>query len=254
MKDLSYMKNNLDAVLEKIAVAEKSVGRCGQTKLIAAVKYTDSEHIAELLRLGVCDLGENRVQQLLEHSEALEKMGLTNARFHFIGTLQKNKVKYLADRVAMIHSVDSVPLAEEIEKQMAKRGKCMDVLVEINSGNEENKSGVAPCDAEDLCRKIAELGHLRLCGFMTMAPKCEKKEEYHKYFQETYKIGLDIWEKIYHNIGGPIFSMGMSESFEVAIAEGADYVRVGRALFLPPKDETYEENSNQNTAEKEIEL
>ena len=133
----------------------------------------------------------------------------------------------------MIHSVDSVPLAEEIERQMAKRGKTMDVLVEINSGNEESKSGVAPADAPALAAEIARMEHLCLRGFMTMAPKCEKTEEYRKYFRETYKIGLDIWQKKLHNIGSPLFSMGMSASFPVAIEEGADFVRVGRRLVAP---------------------
>lgn len=224
---------NLAAVREAIGDAEARVGREGKTRLIAAVKYTDAEHIAALVRAGVRDLGENRVQQLIEHTDALEAMGVRGARFHFIGTLQRNKVKYLADRAVMIHSVDSLPLAEEIERQMAKRGRSMDILVEINSGGEASKSGVAPSDAAALCAEIARFPHVRLCGFMTMAPKCEKNEDYRKYFRETYKIGLDIWQKKLHNIGSPLFSMGMSDSFSVAIEEGADFVRVGRALFAP---------------------
>ena len=236
MSGLSYVEENLRGVREEIRAAEKRSGRVGRTTLIAAVKYTDAAHIAELMRLGVCDLGENRVQQLVEHADALEAMGIHGARFHFIGTLQKNKVKYLADRAVMIHSVDSVALAEEIERQMAKRGRTMDVLVEINSGGEENKSGVAPEDAPVLAAEIARFPHLKLCGFMTMAPKCEKIEDYRKYFRETYKIGLDIWQKKLHNIGSPLFSMGMSASFPVAIEEGADFVRVGRRLFTPGEE------------------
>lgn len=235
MSGLEYMAENLAAVRGEIRTAEMRAGREGKTTLIAAVKYTDAEHIAELVRLGVRDLGENRVQQLVEHADALEAMGIRDVRFHFIGTLQKNKVKYLADRAVMIHSVDSLPLAEEIERQMAKRGKCMEVLVEINSGNEESKSGVAPRAAPELAAQIAALPHLSLRGFMTMAPKCEKNEDYRKYFRETYKIGLDIWQKKLHNIGSPLFSMGMSASFPAAIEEGADFVRVGRALVAPPE-------------------
>ena len=233
---LAYLADNLAAVREDIRAAEERAGRVGKTTLIAAVKYTDAEHIAELVRLGVRDLGENRVQQLTEHAQALEQMGVENVRFHFIGTLQKNKVKYLADRAVMIHSVDSLPLAEEIERQMAKRGKRMDVLVEINSGNEASKSGVAMSETAELCEEIARLPHLNLRGFMTMAPKCEKNEDYRKYFRETYKIGLDIWAKKLHNIGRPIFSMGMSASFPIAIEEGADFVRVGRRLSVPPEE------------------
>ncbi|HBF14575.1 MAG TPA: YggS family pyridoxal phosphate-dependent enzyme [Clostridiales bacterium] len=233
---MAYLADNLAAVREDIRTAEERADRVGRTTLIAAVKYTDAEHIAELVRLGVRDLGENRVQQLTEHAQALEAMGVENVRFHFIGTLQRNKVKYLADRAVMIHSVDSLPLAEEIERQMAKRGKSMDILVEINSGGEASKSGVAPSEAAALCAEIARLPHLNLRGFMTMAPKCEKNEDYHKYFRETYKIGLDIWEKTLHNIGSPIFSMGMSASFPIAIEEGADLVRVGHRLFVPPEE------------------
>ena len=237
-EDMAYLADNLRAVRERILAAETKVGRIGKTTLVAAVKYTDAAHIAELVRLGVCDIGENRVQQLTGHAQALDEMGVGGVRFHFIGTLQKNKVRYLAelaDRIALIHSVDSISLAQEIERQMAKRGKTVNVLVEINSGNEENKSGVAPADAAALCAGIAALEHLNLCGFMTMAPKCEKNEEYRKYFQETYKIGLDIWTKTLHNIGSPIFSMGMSANFDLAIEEGADLVRVGRRLVALPE-------------------
>ena len=232
MSDLSYMDANLCSIRARIEQA-KARRRCGEGEvtLLAAVKYTDAEHINYLHRdLGINDVGENRVQQLLEHWEALER---ENLRVHFIGTLQKNKVKYIIDKVSMIHSVDSLSLAQEIEKQAAKHGIVMDVLVEINSGMEENKSGVSPDGAAALCKEIAQFSHLNLRGFMTMAPKCEKNEEYRKYFHKTSQLCLDIWQKTLHNIGRPILSMGMSDSFEVAIEEGADIVRVGRALFAP---------------------
>ena len=132
------------------------------------------------------------------------------------------------------HSVTSgrIGLAEEIEKQCAKIGKVMDVLVEINSGREENKGGILPEDAAQFCLALRDFPHLRLRGFMTMAPKCEKIEEYRKFFAETYQNALDIWQKKLDNIGGtPILSMGMSDSFEAAVMEGATIVRVGGALF-----------------------
>ena len=233
MSNLDYMRENYRAIREEIDRARtRSDGR--EITMIAAVKYTDAEHINYLHReLGVCDVGENRVQQLLEHWETVDREGL---RFHFIGSLQTNKVKYIADKVCMIHSLDSDRLAAEIEKQMAKLDRVMDVLVEINSGGEESKSGIAPRDAADFCASLSKYPHLRLRGLMTMAPKCEKKEEYRKYFGETYKLGLDIWQKNLHNIDRPIFSMGMSGSFDIAIEEGADMVRVGRALFAPPEE------------------
>ena len=229
MTAFSYVDQNLAAIRARIdAAAQKNGGR--EVTLLAAVKYTDTDHINYLHGLGVNDIGENRVQQLLEHWEALDR---TNLRVHFIGTLQKNKVKYIIDKVSMIHSLDSLSLAAEIEKQAAKHGIVMDVLVEINSGMEENKSGISPDDAAAFCQEIGQFPHLNLRGFMTMAPKCEKNEEYRKYFRKTSQLCLDIWQKTLHNIGRPILSMGMSDSFEVAIEEGADIVRVGRALFAP---------------------
>ena len=229
MTALSYVDQNLAEIRARIdAASKRSSGR--DVTLLAAVKYTDTEHINYLHSLGVCDIGENRVQQLLEHWEQLDR---TDLRVHFIGTLQKNKVKYIIDKVAMIHSLDSLSLAAEIEKQAAKHGIVMDVLVEINSGMEENKSGIAPEDVADFCEALGQFLHIKLRGFMTMAPKCEKKEEYRKYFHKTSQLCLDIWQKRLHNIGRPILSMGMSDSFEVAIEEGADIVRVGRALFAP---------------------
>ena len=229
MTTFSYVDENLSAIRARINAAEERSGR-GEVTLLAAVKYTDVEHINYLHSLGVNDIGENRVQQLLEHWELLNREDL---RVHFIGTLQKNKVKYIIDKVSMIHSLDSLSLAAEIEKQAAKHGIVMDVLVEINSGMEENKSGVAPEDAAKFCLALGQFSHLNLRGFMTMAPKCEKNEEYRKYFRKTSQLCLDIWQKTLHNIGRPILSMGMSDSFEVAIEEGADIVRVGRALFAP---------------------
>ena len=232
MTDLSYMKQNVRDIRTRMRAAQERSGR-GEPLLLAAIKYTDAEHVNYLHReLGVHDVGENRVQQLLERWDALDREGM---RIHFIGTLQRNKVKYIIDKGCMIHSLDSLSLAAEIEKQAAKHGLVMDVLVEINSGDEESKSGLAPDAVADFCRELGNFPHVRLRGFMTMAPKCEKKEDYRKYFQKTYQQSLDIWQKKLHNIGRPILSMGMSDSFEIAIEEGADIVRVGRALFQEEK-------------------
>lgn len=229
--DLSYMDRNFAEIDRRIRTAAERVGK-KQVTLVAAIKYTDVEHVNYLHRvLGVCDVGENRVQQLLERWDSLDREGL---RIHFIGKLQSNKVKYMIDKVCMIHSLDSESLAAEIERQAEKHGLCMDVLVEINSGEETNKSGLPPAEVAAFCIRLSQYRHLNLRGFMTMAPKCEKKEDYRKYFQETSQLCLDIWQKTLHNIGRPLLSMGMSDSFEVAIEEGADFVRVGRALFAEP--------------------
>ena len=232
MSDLSYMDANLAAVRARMDAAKaRRTGEAteGEVTMLAAIKYTDAEHVNYLHRvLGVNDVGENRVQQLLERWDLLDREGL---RIHFIGTLQSNKVKYIIDKVCMIHSLDSHSLAKEIERQAAKRGIVMDVLVEVNSGREENKSGLHPDEVENFCLSLAEYPHIRLRGFMTMAPKCEKIEDYRKYFQETSRQCLDIWRKKLHNIDRPILSMGMSDSFEPAIEEGATVVRIGGAIF-----------------------
>ena len=231
MNEFPYMDENLRQIRERIETAKKNrkANTDREVTLLAAIKYTDAAHVNYLHRvLGVGDVGENRVQQLLARWEELDHEGL---RVHFIGTLQSNKVKYIIDKVCMIHSLDSLSLAKEIEKQAAKHDIVMDVLVEINSGNEESKSGLHPNEVPAFCMALTRFEHIRLRGFMTMAPKCEKKEDYRKYFQKTSCQCLDIWQKKLHNIGKPILSMGMSDSFEIAIEEGADIVRIGRALF-----------------------
>ena len=193
--DYSYLDRNVAQIRARMDKARSESGRDDEVMLLAAIKSAD--------------VGENRVQQLLERYEQIKSDDLN---IHFIGKLQTNKVKYIIDKVCMIHSLDSLKLAEQINKQAEKRGIVMDVLVEINSGEEENKSGVMPDEAEALCRELDKFKSINLRGFMTMAPKCEKKEDYCKYFCKTYQLVLDIWTKKLHNIGRPIISMGMSES------------------------------------------
>jgi pyridoxal phosphate enzyme (YggS family) len=227
--DYSYIDRNVADIRARMSAAAESCGRDADVMLLAAIKSADVGEIRYLHEaLGVNDVGENRVQQLMERYEQIKSDSLN---IHFIGKLQTNKVKYIIDKVCMIHSLDSVKLAQQIDTQAKKHGIVMDVLVEVNSGEEENKSGVMPCDVEAFCKEISHFDSIKLRGFMTMAPKCEKKEEYCKYFSKTYQLVLDIWTKKLHNIDRPIISMGMSESFEEAIACGSDIVRVGRALF-----------------------
>ena len=229
MNDYGYIDRNVAIVRERIKAASDLAGREDEVMLLAAVKYAEAGEIDHLIELGIKDIGENRVQQLLEHYESIDR---SKVNIHFIGTLQTNKVKYIIDKVCMIHSLDSLKLAAEIDKQAKKHGLVMDVLVEINSGEEESKSGILPSDAEDFCIALNGFSGLRLRGFMTMAPKCDKKEDYLKYFGQTYTQVLDIWTKKLHNIDRPIISMGMSDSFEEAIASGSDIVRIGRGLFV----------------------
>ncbi len=228
--DYGYIDRNVGKIRQMIEDAQKRSGHGKGITMVAAVKYADIGEINYLCSsLGVRDIGENRVQQLLEHYEGLTQK---DVNIHFIGTLQTNKVKYIIDKVCMIHSVDSLKLAAEIDKQAKKRGVVMDVLVEINCGEEESKSGVLPSQAEELCLGLGQFENIRLRGFMTMAPKCDQKEDYLRFFGKTYAQVLDIWTKKLHNIGEPVISMGMSESFEEAIACGADTVRIGRSLFV----------------------
>jgi pyridoxal phosphate enzyme (YggS family) len=225
-KDYSYLDRNVGEIKSRIAKAN-STG--ADVVLMAAVKSADVGEINYIHKtLGINDIGENRVQQLLERWEALDK---ENLRVHFIGSLQTNKVKYIIDKVHLIHSLDSHKLALEIDKQAKKHGIVANVLVEINSGGEENKGGVAPSEVDEFCAEMAQYENIRVCGFMTMAPRCEDRSDYFKYFNATKEIAERAWREVLSRDGEPIISMGMSESFEEAIECGANMVRVGRSMF-----------------------
>lgn len=230
--DYSYLDRNVGDIKKRISAAAKDSGRdAADITLMAAVKSADAGEINYIHKvLGICDVGENRVQQLLEHWEGIENK--ESLRMHFIGSLQTNKVKYIIDKVCLIHSLDSERLAAEIDRQAKKHGIVMDVLVEINSGGEESKGGIEPSLAADFCRMLENYENIRLRGFMTMAPKCERKEDYFTYFGNTKRIADEVWKKVLGKDGEPIISMGMSESFEEAIACGATLVRVGRTMFV----------------------
>ena len=226
--DYSYIKRNLESIRAR-ADAAAAASPYGQPyELLLATKYATADEINYAHTLGVGKIGENRVQSLLEKYDALHRDGLD---IHFIGSLQKNKVKYIIDKVSMIESLDSLPLAEEIERQAAKHEKVMDCLSEVNIGREAQKGGVLPEDVTDFAGKLAFFPHIRLCGIMTMAPKCTDISDYRRYFRESYHLFVDICAKKLHNADRYILSMGMSQSFEAALAEGATLIRVGRAAF-----------------------
>ena len=228
--DYSYLDRNIGEVRAAIARACEGARRECDVVMLAAVKGAEIDEINYIHNtLGVNDIGENRVQQLLARYDALDKDGLN---IHFIGHLQTNKVKYIIDKVYMIHSLDSEKLAKEIDSQAKKHGVVMNVLVEINSGREENKDGVMPEDAAALCEAIAKYENIKLCGFMTMAPKCTDKNEYLGYFSEIYELSLDIWKNKLGKTEKPVVSMGMSGSFEEAVACGSTMVRIGSRLFV----------------------
>lgn len=228
--DYSYLDKNIGEVRAAIESACAAAERENDVVMLAAIKSAEVDEINYIHNnLGVDNVGENRVQQLLSRYDALDKEGLS---IHFIGHLQTNKVKYIIDKVCMIHSLDSEKLAKEIDSQAKKHGLVMRVLVEINSGREENKDGVMPEEAAALCESLAKYENIRLCGFMTMAPKCEDKSEYLKYFGEIRELALDIWHNKLGKSEKPILSMGMSGSFEQAVACGSTMVRIGSRLFV----------------------
>ena len=228
----TYLDHNLTRVKADLKAACEAGGYDPDGVLLtAAIKSADVGEINYLHKtLGVHVVGENRVQQLLERYELLDREGLS---IHFIGTLQTNKVKYIVDKVDMIQSLDSEKLAREIEKQAAKVGRVMDVLIEINSGSEISKSGIEPADARAFAHSLVngDYPHLRLRGFMTMAPK-STEAEYRAIFAGVRELCKSIWAELPMANERMELSMGMSESYIPAAAEGATMVRVGRGLFV----------------------
>lgn len=225
--DTDVIRDNFARVRENLERAAEKAGR-KTPLLIAATKTVPVEVINfAASELGLTDIGENRVQELTEKYDRLDK----SLNVHFIGTLQTNKVHSVVGKASVIHSVDSVKLAREIDRVSKKTGVVTDVLCEINIGREEAKGGVMPEDAVPFALEIEELESIFVRGVMTMAPKCVEKTDYLKYFEETYAIFVDFLRKTRHNIIEPVLSMGMSDSYEYAAASGATAVRVGRALF-----------------------
>ena len=233
--DYTYLKDNVNRVKEDLQKACMAGGYDPEgVILMAAVKSGSVEEINALHRFcGINHIGENRVQQLMERYDQLDREGLS---IHFIGTLQTNKVKYIADKVDCIQSLDSEKLALEIEKQCAKLNRTMDVLIEINSGSEISKSGIAPEAVEAFAHHVVSgaYPHLVLRGFMTMAPK-STEEAYRVIFGNTRRLCKDIWAKLPMAQQPMVMSMGMSESYIPAATEGATMVRVGRGLFQRPE-------------------
>ena len=213
------LKENYERILRRVRELDKT----GKVRLLIATKTQSVEDINYLISEGATLIGENRVNEVREKYDGLHK----GASLHLIGSLQRNKVKYIYDKVDMIHSVDSLALAEEIDKKCERIGKIMDILIEVNSGKEENKGGIMPEDVCDFHSSLSAYKHIRVRGLMTMAPRCETREEYLKYFSLT----KEIFDKLFEGEEDAILSMGMSESYEYAIEAGANLVRVGSAIF-----------------------
>lgn len=217
-----------DEVKRRIAAACERVGRDPkEVTLVAVSKTKPEEDIMDLYRYGVRDFGENYIQELRTKHDDLPK----DIRWHMIGHLQRNKVKYIADYVEMIHAVDTPELVETIEKEGTKHNRIIPVLIEVNVAGEESKFGVRPEDCEAFAATFAQYSHVSLQGLMTSAPFVENPEDNRSVFRELKQLTVDINNKNIDNVDMRVLSMGMTNDFEVAVEEGSTMVRVGTAIF-----------------------
>lgn len=219
---------NLQDVEKRIVAACERVGRKREEVTLVAVSKTKPiEMLQEAYEAGSRYFGENKVQELVDKYEVMPK----DIHWQMIGHLQRNKVKYIVDKVDMIHSVDSIRLAEEIDKEAAKKGVIVNILLEVNMAKEDTKFGLMPEDVMDFVGEIVRFENIRVQGLMTIAPFVDNPEENRKYFADLKKLSVDIAKKRVNNVNMSVLSMGMTNDFEVAIEEGATMVRVGTAIF-----------------------
>ena len=222
------LKDQLQEVEKRIQAACDRAGRKREeVTLIAVSKTKPVETLQEAYDLGVRIFGENKVQELTAKYEALPK----DIHWHMIGHLQTNKVKYIIDKAELIHSVDSLKLAETIEKEAAKHDLIADILVEVNGAEEESKFGMKMEEVIPFVEKVSAFPHVRVRGLMTIAPFVEDPEENRSIFADLHKLYIDIKKKNHDNDTVSVLSMGMTNDYEVAIEEGATMVRVGTGIF-----------------------
>ena len=217
-----YIAKNLKSIFEQLEGSS--------TELIAVTKTRTAEEINEAISCGVRHIGENRVQELLEK---YDRLNLAGVQVHLIGRLQTNKVKYIIDKVDLIHSVDSEHLAEEISKRAQRIDRIQPVLVEVNVGGEETKGGVMPDVLPSFLEKIAKLPGICVRGLMCIPPIAIEKHQNHEYFLKMKQLSVDIKAKKIDNISMDILSMGMTNDYEDAIQVGSTFIRVGRGIFGP---------------------
>lgn len=215
----------IKASIEETAI--KAGRKPDEVKLMCVTKTVEAQYINPVLELGADLIGENRVQEYLGKRDSLKLDGVEK---HLIGHLQTNKVRQIVGEVDMIESVDSIKLAKEISKESIKKNVVTDILVEVNIGKEESKSGIYTEGLEELICEIAELEGIKINGLMTIPPICDD-DEVRKYFSQMHKIFEDIKEKNLSGVNMNILSMGMSGDYEAAIYEGSNIVRVGSAIF-----------------------
>ena len=219
---------NIARVREEIAAAAKEAGRDpGEITLVGASKMNDAAACREAIAAGIDALGENRVQEM---TQKLSENAYDGAPLHFIGHLQRNKVKQVVGHVSLIQSVGSLELLDEIEKVAANKGLVQDILLEVNVGGEEAKSGFAPADTEAAAEAALSRSHVRVLGLMTIPPADADRDTNMRYFEEVRALYVDIDRKLFHN-NFKYLSMGMSGDFADAIRCGANMVRVGTAIF-----------------------
>lgn len=222
------IKENLDQVQDNINKACERAGRnSSDVTLIAVSKTKPVSMLMDAYEYGCREFGENKVQELVDKYEVMPK----DIKWHMIGHLQRNKVKYIVDKVALIHSVDSLKLAQEISKEALKKQVQVSILIEVNVAGEDTKFGVKPGDTEALVREIATLPGVRIQGLMTIAPYVDDPEGNRQYFEELKQLSVDINHKNIDNVNMNVLSMGMTGDYMVAIEEGASFVRVGTGIF-----------------------
>lgn len=223
-----YIEENINSIKKRISEsAVKSGRKADDIKIIAVTKTIDIQRIYEVVRVGLKDLGENRVQELTDKFPMLG--GVPD--WHLIGHLQTNKVKYIIDKVKMIHSLDRRELAEEMQKQAEKKGCIVDTLIQVNIAEEESKFGIKIEETTEFIKSISKMPNINIRGLMTIAPYVENPEEIRWVFRDMRKLYIDIIAENIDNISMDYLSMGMSNDFEVAIQEGSNMVRIGTAIF-----------------------
>ena len=220
---------NVARIKQEMAAAAIAAGRDPKEVLLcAATKMNDSENVRQAIAAGVDCCGENRVQEL---TQKLSENAYEGAPVHFIGHLQTNKVKQVVGKVSLIHSVDSQRLLEAVNKEAGKQGIVQDILLEINIGDEDSKSGFDKTSVWEVLEKISDFSNIRVRGLMAIPPICQNPTDNHKFFQEMCKLSVDITAKKYDNVSVEILAMGMSDDYADAIACGSTMIRVGTAIF-----------------------
>ena len=228
MAEFDYIERNYRELCEELSQIAERVGTKAPT-LVCVTKSGSDEELLALVRAGARDLGENRPGEVARRLALVKDAGL-DANMHEIGTLQRNKIKLIASGVHMVHSLDTTRLAHDLARHAAALGRNIPVLIEVNSAREEQKSGVMPEEVEELLDSLSDYPELIPRGLMTMGPAYDDAELLRPYFKETKKLFDKLYSR-FEKFGEPILSMGMSDSYKVAIEEGSTLVRIGRRLF-----------------------